>query len=186
MKYFKKLVGEKIYLSPKNIEDAEEFTKWLNDFNTTDYIGRSGELISLEGEKEYLQNHAKDEASFVIVTLEDNKMIGICTIESINHINRTGTLGIFIGEEEARNKGYGEEAIKLILDYAFSYLNLKNVYLQVMEFNQRAIACYKKCGFKECGRRRKCRYINGNYYDIVYMDILKEEFEESYIKNKNV
>ena len=49
MKYFKKLVGDRIYLSPRNVEDAEIFTNWLNDFNTTDYIGRSENLVSLEG-----------------------------------------------------------------------------------------------------------------------------------------
>ena len=52
MKYFKKLVGERIYLSPRNSEDVEQFTEWLNDFNTTDYIGRSGASVTLDMEKE--------------------------------------------------------------------------------------------------------------------------------------
>ena len=55
-----------------------------------------------------------------------------------------------------------------------------------MEFNERALACYKKCGFKEYGRRRKCRYINGRYYDSIEMDILAEEFKGDFIKNKNI
>ena len=76
MKYFKKLVGERIYLSPRNSEDVEQFTEWLNDFNTTDYIGRSGASVTLDTEKEYLSRVSKDTATFVIVTLEDNKMIG--------------------------------------------------------------------------------------------------------------
>lgn len=186
MKYFKKLVGNNIYLSPRNTEDAEQFTEWLNDFHITDYLGRSGSLISIEGEREYLESNKSQEATFVIVTLEEDKMIGTCSIENINYINRTGTLGIFIGDEAARNKGYGTEAIKLILDYGFNYLNLNNIYLQVMSFNERAISCYKKCGFKEFGRRRKCRFIDGKYYDVIYMDILQEEFKENYIRNKNI
>ena len=56
MKYFKKLVGERIYLSPRNSEDVEQFTEWLNDFNTTDYIGRSGASVTLDTEKEYLSS----------------------------------------------------------------------------------------------------------------------------------
>lgn len=87
---------------------------------------------------------------------------------------------------EARNKGYGTEAIQLILDYGFNYLNLNNIKLDVLSFNERAIACYKKCGFKEYGRRRKSEFINGKYYDRISMDILKEEFIQSYIKNKNI
>ena len=55
-----------------------------------------------------------------------------------------------------------------------------------MEFNKRAQACYKKCGFKEYGRRRKCRFINGKYYDVIEMDILSEEFKENCIKNKEI
>ena len=55
MKYFKKLVGERIYLSPRNSEDVEQFTEWLNDFGTTDYTGRSGYLYSIEFEKSYLE-----------------------------------------------------------------------------------------------------------------------------------
>ena len=186
MKYFKKLVGEKIYLSPRNIEDVELFTEWLNDFDTTDYIGRSGSLVTIAGEKKYLEENANAEASFVIVTLKENKMIGSVSLESINTIDRTATLGIFIGDKEEREKGIGTEAIQLILDYGFCYLNLNNIKLDVMEFNERALNCYKKCGFQEYGRRRKCRYINGKYYDCVSMGILAEEFKGEYIKNKNI
>ncbi len=72
------------------------------------------------------------------------------------------------------------------MDYGFNYLNLNNIKLDVLSFNERAIACYKKCGFKEYGRRRKSEFVNGKYYDRISMDILKEEFAQSYIKNKNI
>ena len=55
MKYFKKLVGDRIYLSPRNSEDVEKYTEWLNDFQVTDYTGRSGQLVTLESEKKYLE-----------------------------------------------------------------------------------------------------------------------------------
>lgn len=186
MKYFKKLIGDRIYLSPRNSEEAEKFTEWLNDFETTDYIGRSGILTTLEGEKKYLEDNTSPEATFVIVTLDNDKMIGTVSLESIDHINRCATLGIFIGDKDFRSKGYGTEAIKLILEYGFKYLNLKNIKLDLMSFNGGALKCYKKCGFKEYGRRRKCRFINGKYYDSIEMDILKEEFNEDCIRNKNI
>ena len=121
MRYFKKLVGDRIYLSPRNSEDVEIFTEWLNDFETTDYIGRSSAIVSLEGEKKYLEEHSFVEAGFVIVTLEEDKMIGTVSLEKIDHINRTATLGIFIGDKYFRSKGYGTEAIKLLLEYGFKY-----------------------------------------------------------------
>ena len=186
MKYFKKIIGERIYLSPRNTEDVEIFTQWLNDFETTDYLGRSGMLVTLDFERKYLENNSGPDFAFVIVTLEENKMIGTISLEQIDSIDRTATLGIFIGDKDYRDKGYGTEAIRLILDYGFNYLNLNNIQLDLMGFNERALNCYKKCGFKEYGRRRKCKFVNGKFYDKISMDILAEEFNQSYIKNKHI
>lgn len=186
MKYFKKLIGDRIYLSPRNSEDVEIFTEWLNDFETTDYVGRSGILTSLESERKYLDENNSPEATFVIVTLDEDKMIGTVSLENVDWLNRTATLGIFIGDKNYRSKGYGAEAIKLILEYGFKYMNLYNIKLDLMEFNSRALKCYEKCGFKEYGRRRKCKFIDGKYYDSIAMDILADEFEGDYIRNKNV
>lgn len=190
MKYFKKIVGDRIYLSPRNIEDVEIFTKWLNDFQVTDYTARSGKIVTLESERQFLEQPEKEESkTFVIVTLDKNEMIGTVGLEKINNLNQTARMGIFIGEEAYRGNGYGTEAIKLILEYGFHYLNLNNIQLKVFEFNERGIACYKKCGFKEMGRRRKSEFLNGKFYDTIYMDILREEFEQAgkeYIRNKNV
>ena len=190
MKYFKKIVGDRIYLSPRNSEDVEIFTKWLNDFQVTDYTGKSGTIVTLEGERQYFEQSEKQDArQFAIVTLDKDEMIGTVGLESINYIHRTAELGIFIGEAAYRNGGYGTEAINLILDYGFNYLNLNEIQLRVYAFNERAIACYKKCGFKEMGRRRKSIFVNGKYGDINYMDILKEEFDQAgkeFIRNKNV
>ena len=187
MKYFKKLVGERIYLSPRNSSDVEKFTEWLNDFETTDYVGRSDAIMTLEEEKKYLESEPNPNARyFSIVTLENDELIGTISLEKISGIHRTAVLGIFIGNKDYRSKGYGTEAIKLLLDYGFNYLNLNSIRLDLMEFNERALKCYQKCGFKEYGRQRKCRFVNGKYYDIISMDILAEEFTESFIKNKNI
>ncbi len=71
-------------------------------------------------------------------------MIGTISLENIDNINRTATLGIFIGDKNYRNKGYGTEAIKLLLEYGFRYMNLYNIKLDLMEFNIRALKCYEK------------------------------------------
>ena len=188
MKYFKKLLGENIYLSPVSIEDVENYTKWMNDFETTDYIGRSSELYTIENERKFLENcsEKKDDIILGIIKLDNDQLIGNCGLHKIDSVNRTATLGIFIGEKEERSKGYGAEAIKLLLDYGFNYLNLHEIQLDVMSFNERAIRCYEKAGFKQYGRRRESEYVNGKYYDRISMDILKSEFKENYIKNKNI
>lgn len=186
MKYFKKLLGDRIYLSPRNSGDYEIFTEWLNDFETTDYLGRSANILTIEAEKEYLEKNNNSQATFAIVTLSEDKLIGTVSLELINSINRCATLGIFIGDKDYRSQGYGTEAIKMILEYGFSYLNLNNIKLDLMSFNERALKCYKKCGFKEYGRRRNCKFVDGKYYDTIEMDILASEFKENCIRNKNI
>ncbi len=186
MKYYKKLVGDRIYLSPRSTEDYEIFAEWLNDFQVADYIGTSGIIFSNAAEKEFLETNNNPEATFSIIDLTNDKMIGSVSIEQIDHLNRKGTLGIFIGDKDYRDNGYGTEAIKLILEYGFKYLNLKNINLTVKSFNKRAIRCYEKCGFKMAGTRRQAVYVNGKYYDVYSMDILDDEFEGDYIRNKNI
>lgn len=186
MKYFKKLVGDRIYLSPRNTDDVEKFTEWLNDFNVTDYLGRSDVLTTLDSEKKYLEENSSAKASFVIVTLDNDKMIGTIGLENISYSNRTAILGIFIGDKDYLSKGYGTEAIRLILDYGFNYLNLHSISLNLMGFNERALKCYEKCGFKQTGKIREHRFINGKYYDVLCMDILEDEFNGEFIRNKNI
>ena len=118
--------------------------------------------------------------------MEENKLIGNVSLEEIDRTNRSAVLGIFIGDKEYLNNGYGTEAIQLILEYGFKYMNLHSINLTVMEFNKRAQKCYIKCGFKETGRKRNCKFINGKYYDNIIMDILENEFNGDFIRNKNI
>ncbi len=185
-RYYKKLVGEKVYLSPLNMEDAEKYVEWFCDFSLTDGLGSTGKVENIESEKQWIENALKsNDYNFAIINLENDEIIGNCGLMNIKTRDRIGTIGIFIGDEKNRNKGYGAETVGLLLDYGFNYLNLNNIMLQVKSFNERAIACYKKLGFKEFGRRRQSYFLNGKYYDDVNMDILAEEFQDKYIKNRN-
>ncbi len=190
MQYYKKLIGDRIYLSPKGASDDEiqKFTEWMNDLEVTDYIGRSGNLITLIGEKDYLENIAKDSKNrnFDIITLNDDKLIGTVSLENINFIERSTILGIFIGDKDFRNNGYGIEAIKLVLEYGFKYLNLHSIRLDLLAVNERAHKCYLKCGFRDTGCSREEIFLNGKYYDKLHMDILENEFDGDYIRNKNI
>ena len=177
MKYYKKLVGERIYLSPMNVEDAEIYVKWLNDFAVTDGIGTSNRVVSLEGERDWLSLNSS-QSQFAIIRAEDDKLIGNCGIQAIDQSRQCAEVGLFIGDEENRNKGYGQDVLNTLLNYGFNYLNLNNIMLKVFSFNEGAISCYKKVGFKEIGRRRQSYYLKGKFYDDVFMDILREEFHQ--------
>ena len=90
-------------------------------------------------------------------------------------------LGMVIGEKEYWGQGYGQEAVKLLVDYGFNLLNLNSIMLGAFEFNARALRCYERAGFKVIGRRRQARIIGGRKYDAVLMDILAEEFRSTVV-----
>ena len=170
-------------------KDLPEINKWRNDPKLIESLGAPFRYINLNVDEKWFDNYMSNRSNTVrcaIVTESDDNIIGRVTIASINNINRTATLGIFIGDKDYRDKGYGTEAIKLILEYGFKYMNLNNIKLDLMAFNTRALKCYEKCGFKEYGRRRNCKFVNGKYYDAISMDILAEEFQGDYIRNKNI
>ena len=159
------------------MEDAEKYAKWMNDFKVTDGINNSRNVINLESEKKWIEENSKyGNYNFSIVKKDNDELIGNCSFHDFDKMYGTATVGIFIGEEENRNKGYGTEALKLLIGYGFDYLNLNNIMLTVYSFNEGAINCYKKVGFKEFGKRRKAVMLKNKRYDIIYMDIIREEY----------
>ena len=175
MKYFKKLEGEHVYISPMNPGDAEIYTKWLNDPEIVKYLSVHNGLISLLGEKDYLEEFSKQEFHLCIVKKENDELIGSIALEEIDYKSGTAALGIFIGDVKNLGKGYGTEAIKLLTKYAFDHLRLHSIYLRTLDTNERAQKSYEKCGFKEFGRRHESMFIDGKYHDLVYMELINKE-----------
>ena len=187
MKYYKKFIGDRLYLSPMNPNDVEKYVEWISSPIVSDGMGNTSNILTESLEKEFIEKALKNgDKCFAIILLKNDELIGNCSIYRENDNARVAELGIFIGDEKFRNNGYGQEALNLLLDYGFNYLSLNSVYLNVFSFNDVAINCYKKIGFKEAGRLRENYFLNGKYYDVVYMDILKKEFNGSYIRNKNI
>ena len=183
MPHYKKLVGDQCYLSPVSSEDAARMTQWLNDLQVMIPLGDEAYTpMSLEKTQEFIGEDIKKQRHiFSIVGLATDAHIGWCLLFDVDHINRRAILGIAIGDKDYWGKGYGQEAIRLLLNYGFNLLNLNNIMLGVFAFNERAIHCYQKVGFREIGRRRQARIIGGIKYDAVLMDILAEEFQPVYV-----
>ncbi len=176
MRYFKKICGQTVYLSPVNPADCEQYTAWVNDPAVSTHLGQHASLYSLSSERSTLESMAANGYNFAIVRLSDDQLLGNISFCDLHQRNQRAECGLFIGEAENRGKGYGTEALRLLLDYGFNTLNLRNVMLRCYATNEQGIACYRKVGFKEIGRRRQALYVNGVFIDDVYMDILKEEF----------
>ena len=179
MKYFRKMIGKRCYLSPMSTEDAEKYVLWLNDMEVAQYLTMAYQIIGVDVERETLERLVRQGYHFAIVESKKDELIGGCGLLNLDQINACAEVGIFIGEKSYWNSGYGEEALRLLLDYAFNILNLHNIMLKVYAYNSRAVRCYRKIGFQEIGRRRQAKRIQGGSYDIIYMDILAEDFTAS-------
>lgn len=182
MTYYRKMVGEKCYLSPVQHEDAAAWAAWMNDLEVSLPLGDEAYTVyALEKMQAEITDVINSQAHiFSIVDCKNNALIGRCLLFSIDPVNRSAMFGIVIGEKSYWNHGYGQEATRLMLDYAFNLLNLHSVMLGVFSFNQRAIKAYERVGFKVIGQRREARLIAGKAYDAILMDILEAEFREKY------
>ena len=169
--------GNKCYLSPLNAHDAEQFAVWLNDLELTVNLDLYNSVINTENEKALLENLSK-EHNYSIIDQETDALLGSAGFAAIDHLNQTAEAGIFIGNKQYWNRGYGTEALTLLLDYGFRALNLHNVLLKVYAFNERALACYEKTGFKRIGQRREAVLRGNKKSDVAYLDILYDEFYE--------
>ena len=184
-KYLKKLIGDNIYLSPISVDDVEQYAEMVNDIKVSVGLGYLSytNIIDFESEKEFLIS-VKKEKRFAVRLLENDELLGNVGFKSVGEIHRTAEMGIMLGNPKYQRKGYGMEAINLLLDYGFSFLNLRNISLNVFEYNEVAYNLYKKIGFKEAGRLRKAVEIMGKTYDVIIIDMLKEEFQSVYIKRE--
>jgi RimJ/RimL family protein N-acetyltransferase len=173
--YFKKMVGEQCYLSPIDIADAEKYTAWLNDLEVAYNLTLATANITLESEREILAKISK-EHNYGIIDKKTDALIGNVGLIGISNLHRTAEVGIFIGDKSCWGKGYGTEALRLLIDYAFKVLNLNSIMLRVYSYNTRAIASYEKVGFKRVGEIREAHYFNMKYHNLVLMDILPGDF----------
>ena len=174
------LEGKLVRLRPLEPEDLEHAYTWMNDPEATYFLGMRYPISRVEEER-WLREaaSANDFAHGLRLAIEtkEGRLIGNIGLHSPSPEDRRAILGIVIGEPEYWSKGYGADAIMTVLRFAFHQMNLNRVSLEAFENNERAMACYRKCGFREEGRLRQDRFKHGRYCDAIVMGILREEFE---------
>lgn len=175
---YKKLVGERIYLSPLDMENIELFTRWVNDETLARGIGTISSVMTELSERDYLEKVCKNTTcyQFYIVRKSDDKILGTYSLNNINYTHRFASVGGFIGEIDERGKGYGTEALTLISDYAFNVLNLRFLLGDIFSFNKASIKSILKVGYKQVGQVKDYYYYRGEYFDRLQFQITKKEF----------
>jgi len=160
---------------------AETFAGWGGDSEYLRLLDSSAaSLTSVKKLTEMIQkDQEKDPPQFYffgVRTLEGDRLVGLIELDGQLFPHGEAFAGIGIGEREDWGQGYGTDAMKVILRYAFQELNLRRVSLNTFEYNPRAIRSYEKAGFVHEGRMREYLSREGRRWDLIFMGILREEW----------
>ena len=165
---------EPVYLRALEQRDIEKTYKWHNSPELYRTIVGPYFFVSREAERLWLDKQCKysdKEINLAICEVESDEHIGNIYLRSIDWIARTGALNVFIGEVEKQSHGYGDSAVRQLIDYAFRTLNLRKIYLRVLSDNLNAIKLYKKLGFIVEGELKSHVYKNGKYRNVLMMGL---------------
>lgn len=170
--------GDLVRLCPIDIDkDSEKFSLWARD---SDYL----RLLDISPAtryapkltREWFEKENNSGHFFMIHTLEEDKVIGFIELDGFDWCAGNAWVGIGIGDADYRGKGYGTDAMKILIRYAFTELNLHRVNLCVFDFNKRAIRSYEKAGFVYEGVERARIYKDDQRWGVIHMGILQSEW----------
>ena len=166
-------------LRPVDEPDLPLFVRWFNDPEVRYWLSMSdAPEFTLESEEEWYDEMRADPTRVIwCIETEDGQPIGNLGLHAIDEAHGRATFGISIGEKAFWSRGYGTEALREVLFYAFGEMGLRRVVLEVDEDNARGIRCYEKCGFVREGLLRGHRLRGGQPVNDVVMAVLREEWD---------
>ncbi len=176
----KVLEGDKVYLRPMEVTDADILYQSFNNDKELRRLTGTHKVFSKIEIENSIQNLGQDnsQVGFAIVNQKDDQLVGDIALNEMHFPNnRDANFRIAIFDAYT-NLGYGTEATKLMLEYGFGILNLHRIELDVYSFNDRATHVYEKIGFQKEGVKRENWYYNHQYYDSIIMSILDYEYRE--------
>jgi RimJ/RimL family protein N-acetyltransferase len=171
--------GGLVRLTAPREDDAQALAAWSHDTEYLRAVDTDIALpISTEEAGKRFPGSDPNNVAFRIRTLQDDRLIGFVSIHSIEWNNRAALLAIGIGEREYRGRGYGTDALRLVLRYAFDELNLLRLGLDVISNNTPAIRTYEKVGFVHEGCMRRAVLRDGCHHDRLIMGLLRDEWQQ--------
>lgn len=172
------LTGSLVVLKPIVMETfSEAVSRWSQNGEYSRLANADEAVLWTRPQtREFFEKEIDSFYGFAIHALDGDRLIGSIDLGGFDAAARNAWVGIGIGEAEFWGKGYGTEAMRLILRFGFEELNLNRVSLDVFEYNQRGVRSYLKCGFKEEGRHRQALLRGERRWDLIFMGILREEW----------
>lgn len=174
--------GKLVNLRAQEMSDLDRNCRWMNDGEVTRHLNMRYP-ISMAAEEVWMRERTSGMSGFqnvwYAIETKDGLHIGGINFHSVDPEDRKARLGVAIGDKEHWSRGYGTDAMLTFLRFAFDEMNLHRVDLTVNADNERARACYRKCGFVDEARMRQAVYGGGVYVDQFVMGILRDEFERA-------
>jgi RimJ/RimL family protein N-acetyltransferase len=170
--------GRLVRLRPLRTSDMERTIVWRNDSEIRDpQLGYPFPITTAMEERWFAAVLAGERRDRVSLGVEEHggPLIGLVHLTRIDWIARHAVFGITIGDKERQGKGFGKEATRLMIDYAFSNLNLRRIWLEVPASNKRAIRLYEGLGFEREGTLRAHAYVAGALHDVILFGLLRED-----------
>ncbi len=173
------IYGSKLLLRPFRVEDLERLHAYINDVDVTLPAGRLPTPVSigavLAGHEGAVAGYTADAVVFGIEAA--NRFIGTCALQQFDPVARTCEMRIIIGDRAFWNRGFGREITGLLVEYAFRQHNIHRIWLNALGNNPRALRCFTACNFVEEGRLRQHIWNDGEYVDLVYMGLLRSQWQ---------
>ncbi len=174
------ICGSRVRFRALERSDLAECQKWLNDPEVIEGLLQIVPLSSDDEENWYQQAMSREREArpLALEVLDGNgwRYVGNIGLMNLEWQARAAELGIFIGDKSIWNKGFGSEAVELLLRHGFETLNLNRIYLHVFANNLRARRSYEKVGFVLEGTLREAAYRHGGYLDVHLMSVLRSEW----------
>ena len=173
------LTGERVRLRPAAEEDYPLLDAWWQEprglILQTQVLQPRPAGHAAESFTTWSANGSYGNAGYAIEPLDDARLVGHIAVHSASLPVRAGVLGIIIGPDD-QSKGYGSDAVRVMLRLAFTEMGLNRVELRVFAFNDKAIRTYERCGFVVEGRRRETGFHNGSFHDEIIMAVLARDW----------
>jgi RimJ/RimL family protein N-acetyltransferase len=174
------LQGDNLILRRATLHDAEGLFSLPTDPHIHEMFGGSADTLS-ERTRESAQAWAQSLVDHPFAwVIEYGKIIGATRLDRVDMRDRRASFAIGIYCPDLLGKGLGTEAARLVLVFAFGQLKLHRIALRVIAYNERAIRCYQKCGFKIEGREREAGFVNGSWHDDIMMGLLETEYVSNF------
>ncbi|MGC9333934.1 MAG: GNAT family N-acetyltransferase [Anaerolineae bacterium] len=167
--------SKRIVLRAIERQDLPNYVEWLNDPAVLEYFGRYRPFSLVEEERWYEDMLQDPNVCNFAVELQ-GRHVGGAGFSAIDGRNASAEVGLFIGLPDLWDKGLGADVLQALLRFGFEQLNLNRIYLRVFARNERAVHLYEKLGFKHEGCWRQAEFRNGQYQDMLWMSILREEW----------